>query len=283
MRRTLLRSIRRAAKEAIDTAGALTSRARTDPDFIIIGAQKAGTTSLYRYLCSHPRIKSARRKEIHYFDWNYGRGRAWYRGHFPWSWGSTVGRGREWLTGEASPYYLHHPLVPGRVAHDLPGAKLIVLLRNPVDRAFSHYQHERVRGHEPLSFEDAIAAEADRLATEFGRLSTDPSYRSRNDERHSYLARGVYADQLTRWWSEIHRDRFIILRTEDLAGDPRATLNRVLGFLGLEAVDRARFPRFLEGRYGAAMEPRTRARLVEYFHPHNERLETLLGTRQDWD
>src|SRR5436189_26280 len=121
------------------------------PDFLILGAQKAGTTALYAYLRWHPQVTGPSFKEVSFFDRHYARGERWYRAHLPVR--------RRAVVGEASPSYLFHPLAPERVARMLPEARLIALLRNPVDRAFSHYQHEVALGREQLSFEDALAGE----------------------------------------------------------------------------------------------------------------------------
>ena len=147
-------------------ARVLTAPARALPDFVILGAQKAGTTSLYAYLCAHPDVRAAARKEVHYFDLNYARGATWYRSMFPLAAGLARERrgGRRVLVGEASPYYLFYPLAAERAGAVVPSAQLIVLLRDPVERAWSHYRHEVKAGREPLEFEAALAAEPTRLA-----------------------------------------------------------------------------------------------------------------------
>src|SRR5580692_9445955 len=123
------------------------------PGFLIVGAQRCGTTSMYRALSEHPEVRKAvLHKGVHYFDMNYGRGLGWYRAHFPLARGGGV-------TFESSPYYLFHPLAAERIAADLPGVKLIVLVRDPVERAYSAYTHERARGFETESFEQAIERE----------------------------------------------------------------------------------------------------------------------------
>ena len=141
------------------------------PDFLIIGTQRGGTTSLYNYLVEHPGIGAASIKEVHFFDTpHFKQGLAWYRGHFPSAFQRYyVERSLKhgFVTGEASPYYLFHPHAPKRVAGLMPQMKLIVMLRNPVDRAYSHYHHEVAGGHEKLAtFEEAIACEDERLAGE---------------------------------------------------------------------------------------------------------------------
>ncbi|RAQ39531.1 deacetylase sulfotransferase, partial [Arthrospira sp. O9.13F] len=137
------------------------------PHFIIIGTQKGGTNSLYQYLCQHPQIIPAASKEIHYFTLNYHQPPQWYQSQFP-----RLPHPQQ-LTGEGSPYYLYHPAVPQRLHQYSPQVKLIVLLRNPVDRAISHYYWEVKLGCEPLSLEKAIAAEAGRLKGEQEKLSAN--------------------------------------------------------------------------------------------------------------
>ena len=137
------------------------------PDFFIIGAKKCGTTFLYHLLGQHPHVEAAKKKEIHYFDHHFSKGNDWYRSHFP---PPTWKEGRRSITGESSPYYLFHPHAARRMAGVVPRARLIVLLRNPVDRAYSHYHQEAGRGHEPLTFEEAIEAEEARLRGERDRM-----------------------------------------------------------------------------------------------------------------
>lgn len=186
------------------------------------------------------------------------------------------------MVGEASPDYLFHPLAAGRVARDLPDVKLIVLLRDPVDRAFSHYWHQQKRGHEPLSFAEAVAAEAIRLEGELERILEDPSYVSYERHHHSYLARGRYAEQLDGWLDLIPRGRFFIERSEDLFKDPRSMFQRVQAFLGLPPYDLPEYETFNAFSSGQ-MDPPLRAELVEYFRPHNRSLGALLDRDFGWE
>jgi hypothetical protein len=251
---------------------------RALPDFIIIGTQRGGTTSLYNYLIQHPAIAPAARKEVHYFDANIRRGPAWYRTHFP---AALSGTGRK-LTGEGTPYYLFHPCVPQRVHDLLPAVKLIVLLRNPVDRAYSHYQHEVRHGRESLTFEHAILAEQQRLSGEEDRLVSDPAYSSTPHQRHSYLARGIYCDQIARWQQTFSLGRMLIVRSEDFYGDPGRLTNDVLEFLGLSPIRIPTHRQYQAGEY-AKMPSRLRQRLLDYFMPHNERLRILLNRDFRWN
>lgn len=262
----------------------LTGPARVLPDFIVVGAQRCGTTSLYNYLVDHPNVAPAFMKETHFFDNHFRKGLAWYRAFFPLraykAYTERVHRQRL-AVGEASPYYLFHPHVPRRVHATLPGVRLIVLLRNPVDRAYSHYHHEVSTGFESASFEGALDREEVRLPGETDRLLRDETYCSFDHFHYSYLARGIYVDQLERWVELFDRDQMLVIRTEDFYADPEATVMRVQGFLELPLWKSGRYKQYNLGHY-TDMEAGTRRRLVEYFRPHNEKLHELLGTDFGW-
>jgi hypothetical protein len=186
------------------------------------------------------------------------------------------------LTGEASPYYIIHPHVPRRIAKILPQVKLIVLLRNPVDRAYSHYHHERRKGVETLSFEDAIEQEATRLVGEEQRLQYDERYDSYNHQHYSYLTRGMYIDQLVRWLHIFPRDQLLIVQSEQLNIEPAVVLRQVLEYLRLPAWQWKAFYRPNAPDY-PAMSSETRDQLLAFFRPYNQRLYDYLGTRFDWE
>jgi hypothetical protein len=275
----------RAARGAVHAVGAATSGLRVLPDFLILGAMRAGTTTLHHHLVRHPQVAGpVLDKELHYFDLHHDRGITWYRARFP-TRGTVARRARRAggpvLVGEATPYYLFHPLVPGRVAAELPAVRLIVLLRDPVERAWSHHRHELDLGHETLPFEEALAREDDRLAGEEERMRVDPSYVSHAHQHHSYLARGHYAEQLERWFSSIPRDRFLILTSEELFADPPGAFDRVLGHLGLPSWSPARW-RTINAASPAPLDPALRARLRAIYRDDDERLATMLGRDTGW-
>ena len=245
------------------------------PDFLLIGAQRGGTTSLYRYLATHPSVAPALGKELQYFTLHHGRGEAWYRSHFPVTAGST-------LTFEATPYYLFHPLAPERAAATVGGARMVVLLRDPAARAFSHHRHNVSRGLEPLGFEAALDAEPDRLAGEEQRLLEDPGYVSRSHRLFSYVGRGLYVDQLERWFSHFPREQVLVLASEDLYRQPGPTYRSVLDFLGLAPLELPAYPVHTRSSGSTSMAPSTRRRLDERFAPHNRRLAELLGQDLGW-
>ena len=264
---------RKVLRGTFRTYGLATANLRALPDFLILGAQKAGTTALYAYLRWHPQITGPSFKEVSFFDRHYARGERWYRAHLPVR--------RSGIVGEASPSYLFHPLAPERVARMLPRARVIALLRDPVDRAFSHYQHEVALGREELPFEDALAREDERMEGELDRMLRDPAYFSYPWWNYTYAARGRYAEQLERWLAAFPREQLLALFTEELAADTAGTYGRVLDFLGVEAHGLDSYPRIFEREYGG-MEAATRVRLEDEFAGPNRRLEELIERQVPW-
>lgn len=258
---------------------------RATPDFLIIGAQRSGTTSLSNYLAQHPSVLEAMVKEVHFFDLNYNKGLLWYRTHFPLR---PVMDARARLTrepvicGDATPYYLFHPLVARRVYETFPEIKLIVTLRNPIDRAFSHYQHERRKGREALDFEEAIDREDARLAGTEAGLSSETLTYSPAHRNQSYLARGRYAEQLERWQKFFPKPQLLILTNDELDRNPARATSLAFEFLGIPPFNVDHFPRKNKAEY-EGMRAETRRHLIEYFKPHNAKLSALLGRNVDWD
>lgn len=277
------------AKSVVKFYRTTTGSLRLLPDFIIIGVARAGTTSLYEYLIEHPNIAPASRKEVHFFDYNFQDGMSWYRGQFPYTlekyYAQNI-RKQVFTTGEASPYYIFHPYAPKRIAEALPRVKLIVLLRNPVERAFSHYAWEASWGSEKLSFEEAIACEEERIRVGEDKLATHYSF---NHQHFSYLVRGKYAEQLETWFKLFPREQFLILRSEDMYSDAAAIFKQTVEFLGVPYLE----PKALKKEYKqynkpkttapTKMDPELRKHLVTYFEPHNARLYELLGRDFGWN
>ena len=231
------------------------------PDFVIIGAQKGGTSFLYYLLTLHPLVEPAARKELHFFDQpeHFDNGAEWYRRCFP---RLSSKDGQRSITGEATPYYLFDPPVAKRMAEIVPKARLIALLRNPIDRAYSHYQMQVKRGTEPRTFEEAI-----------------------EQQHSSYVSRGIYVDQLLRWFEFFSKEQMLILKSEDFFERPLETLKVVLTFLDLpdwqpEASELQQ--RRHTGTYRQEMDPSTRRRLEAYFEPYNQRLYECLDVDFGW-
>jgi Sulfotransferase domain len=275
------------ATARVVTGRLATANDRLLPNAIILGAQKAGTTTLFALLARHPYVLTSCTKEVHFFDLQPDRGIEWYRAHFP-----LVHQAEQLASAgiwpavlEASPYYLFHPAVPNRLAKVTPRIRFIVLLRNPVMRAWSHYWHERARGYEWRSPEAAFQRERDRLAGEEERLLTEPNYRSHAHRHFSYFGRSCYAAQLERWFALFPREYFLVLRSEDFFASPDTTLRRTLRFLGLpnepelyplpstaaRNVGNSRpFPKALHDQLEALLEP------------SNAALQRLLGPAFSW-
>lgn len=267
---------------------AATASIRVTPDFLIVGAQKGGTTSLYEHLCRSRHVLRARDKEIHYFDWgyNYYRGGRWYQACFPAAPRVAALEGIRRVrpvTGEASPYYLFHPLAPARVAADLPRVRIIALLRNPIDRAYSHYRHARRAGWERGTFAEAIAGEIERTPAASRRILADPRHDVEEHELRSYLSQGLYAEHLARWWTlPGMRDRTLVLQSEPYFRDPATAAARALEFLGLPPDPLPCGPLNVGG-YGEEIDAGLRRQLRNFFAPHNEALFGMLGERYDWE
>lgn len=273
----------RIGREAYGRMTTLTASLRLKPGFIMIGAQRCGTTSLFRALMDHPQVVAPTfHKGINYFDLNYHRGIRWYEGHFP---VVEVARLRAARYGpplafEASGYYMYHPFATERLARDLPGVKLVAMLRDPVERAYSAYKHESARGFEQESFERALELEDDRLAGEIDRMRDDPAYESFSHRHHSYRHRGHYAEQLERVFALIPRSQVHVIDSAAFFSEPAAEYARLIAFLGLRPFEPAFSRR--NARMAGPMAEQTRQMLQEYFVPHNTRLAKLLGQLLRW-
>jgi hypothetical protein len=257
----------------------LTSQDRVLPDYIIIGVQKGGTSSLFRYLTRHPKVLPGYKKEVKFFDGRYAKGIDWYRYNFPLVSQMSDPHAQ---TGEASPSYVFHPLVPQRIKESLPNIKLILLLRDPVARAYSHYQGNLRKGHEKLSFREAIEQEENRLEGEREKIIADQTYPMYRYLVFSYLSRGVYIDQLRNWFKSFPREQILILRSEDFFNNPPKVFQRVLTFLGLPDWELDNYDIFNFGSY-EKMDHRMENELKTYFHHHNQELYEYLGLNFNWE
>jgi hypothetical protein len=277
---------RRLAKTASRLYTVPTTGMRCLPDFLVIGTQRGGTTSLYRYLQQHPCVMPAvLNKGIHYFDTNFDRGPSWYRSHFPTNVSMALRRrsagSDRVITGEGSPYYIFHPLAPGRIAALLPNCLSILMLRDPIARAQSHYQHEVARGFEDLPFEEALEQEDRRLAGEEERMLEDPSYNSFAHQHHSYIARGMYLPQIQRWQGLFAENQLLILDSSSFFSDPDAEYRSVLRFLGLPERSLPNYEKMNAHSYDR-MSPEALALLRERFEEPNRALSEHLGRTFDW-
>lgn len=282
-------SIRRRVVKARLALRVATARFRTAPDFLVIGAQRSGTSSLYKWLSRHPNVAPSLRKEVEYFSVDFLRGERWYRAHFPVALRRKLAsfRGRAWKTFEATPDYLFDPRAPQRVAEALPNAKLIVLLRDPIDRAVSHYHHSVRNNLEDLPLEEALRREVERLEPEWSRIARDPGYRALPFRRFSYVARSRYAEQLERWRSFFPESQMLVMRSEDLFADPSGNFATVLRFLDLPPWEPPEFRNYsytnaLDGNYDRP-DQAVQAFLDDALGGSAADLEKLLGTSFIWD
>ena len=268
--------------------GRLTAPGRMTPSFLICGGQRCGTTSLYRALAAHPAVlKAVLHKGVHYFDLNYDHGMGWYKGHFPLR--SSAARlldkhGVTAQTFESSPYYMYHPQAVARIARDLPATKLVVLVRDPVERAYSQHAHEVARGFERVrDFGAALTLEPARLHREEDRLAAEPSYYSFSHQHHAYRARGEYARYLTAMTRHLGRERIHVVESERFFAAPEEVYDEVVAFLGLPRhLSRPVFERHNARPRAADMEPAVRRALTAHFAPHDDGLLPWLGRMPIW-
>ena len=247
------------------------------PDFVILGTQRGGTTSLFDYLGRHPQVSPSYRKEIHFYDLHYERGLGWYKAHFPLTRKMSEGD----ITGEATPNYLIHPDAPRRLQAVTPEARLVVVVRNPIERAHSSWRLLSSRGVESAPFEEAIARE-NRESDLKIRESNGDAKKVGTALQFSYLAKSRYAEQMERWLGFFPLEQFTVIASEDLFDQQGRVLTDLSKFLGIDPWDPDSFPA-LNQVAPASIDDGLRRELADYFRPHNRRLEVLLGRSFDWD
>lgn len=275
-------SIGQILRNKLVTAARLsTSHFRVLPSFLIIGTARGGTTSLFHYLTLHPQVAAPLKKEIAFFCTHYHKGINRYRLHFPFQKKYNNSESRK-ITGEASPYYLSHPLAPERVRKMLPNVQLIVLLRNPVERAYSSYQNIRKLGLETLSFEDAISHEKERIFGEKEKMILDPHYYSSRHQHYSYVERGIYHEEVARWLKHFPRNQFLFLSSEEFYKNPSTVYRQVTDFLKLKDYVPEKFKVYNESSKSDPIPNNIRSMLAAFYAPHNEILFKMLGKRFEW-
>lgn len=266
--------IRQTVLGAVRTAGRLTPTFRTLPSFLVVGAQRAATTSMHKLLSAHPAIAAPLfLKGTSYFDVNYRRGPSWYRGHFP------VRNGK--VTFESSGYYMFHPLAPARIGRDLPDVRLVALVRDPVERAYSAFRHELARGFETeTDFARALELEDERLLGEEQRIRANPRYRSHSHRHHAYARRSLYAPQLRRL-REVVGDRLLTVDADAFFAEPEKEFVRLQEWLGLPVWTPDEYPR-LNARPGSPLDAALRSRLMDGFAAADHELVEFLGGVPSW-
>ena len=282
LRKQAKRWVKKPTLELIWKYRQATCHSRSLPGFIIIGAQKSGTSSLFAYLSQHPQLLPSWTKEIHFFDGglnpqadHYAKGECWYRAHFPIKDNMSIHA----RTFEASPFYIFNPLIPERIFDLIPEVKLVAVLRNPTERAISQYFHEKRKGSEPLSLMEALKAEEQRLKP----VIEKQDYNSRIFKNCSYKSRGLYKQQLERFIKYFPLQNILVLSSEEFFSDPGKTLRRVFEFTGTDTEFRVKKLRpHNVARNKNNIDLEVYSYLNDYFLPHNQELYELIGTNFDW-
>ena len=262
----------------------LTNSQRLLPDFIIIGSTKSGTWTLTDFLMQHPNIFMER--NLHFFEYNQSDQISWYRKFFPTeSYKSKIEKKtkQKFIVGENTSTYLFHPLVPKRIKELLPNAKLIINLRNPVNRAFSNYNHQVKQKFEIRTFDDAINSEFLRMEL----LEKNPDLKINNPDFDNavifnYIRHGIYVDKIRTWFELFPREQIQILPTNLLTNEPRKFLKITFDFLGISDYPIENLKKTNVGNYNK-MNETTKKRLSDFYEPHNEGLFELIGKKLEWD
>jgi len=239
-------------------------------DFMVAGAQKSGTTALNYYLKRHPQIALPIKKEMHFFDNDdlFAGGNVSYTPLYEMFRPARANS----IAGENTPIYLYwRPALP-RIRHYNPAMKFIVILRNPIERAFSQWNMQRSRGHEPFDFMEAVEAEPRRIA----------DVAPKQLRKFSYVDRGRYAEQLERAFRLFPREQFLVIKYETFRAQQRETLEEVFRFLNLKSV-RFRAVEAHDIPYARTIRDEERAAVREILKSDVGQVETLLGWNcSDW-
>ncbi len=262
----------------------MTAPLRVLPDFIIIGSAKSGTTSLYSYLIQHPSIFPSEIKEITFFNYKSEIKIDEYRSYFPSKFTKFVVKflmKKKFVTGEASTAYFIDPTVPEKVKKIIPDVKLIAILRNPVDRAFSSYFSQLRVKNEKIPFEEAIEEESQRRSITVQKIINPNNESISSNPPHLYT--GIYHIHIKKWLEFFPREQIFIINSDELKKEPVKILNQVFQFLDLDPYNPKDLRLKNVGEYNIKMNSKMRKKLVEYFKTHNEQLSQLLGRKFDWD
>lgn len=248
----------------------------SNPNFILCGVLKCGTTSLSKYIFQHPQVIPPIQKEIHFFSDEYSQGLDWYLAQFP-----SIPEGESFLTGEASPTYLTYIGAEKRIFEHFPQVKLICLLRNPVDRTISEYYHRRREGTENRSFEQAILSEIESLKgiEDSPAIDTEIAIRSQGIK---YLKHSMYFYFIKKWMERFSSEQFLIVKSEDFYANTALIMQQVFDFLEIPYYQAAEYKKYMVGSY-KPIGDNLRRQLSEFFIPHNQKLENYLGRKFNWE
>ena len=237
------------------------------PDFIIIGATKCGTTSLFSYLNRNPAILAPHKKEIDFFNHNFELDASWYLAQFP-----AIADLPEFITGEASPFYIYDEKTISRIKQLFPDIKLIAMLRNPIERTISEYYHAANHGVENHSLEELIEMETARLAS---------MPRSEAMQVFGYLLNSIYVEKIAKWMKIFPAENILIIQSESFFENTDLVMKEVSHFLGVSHQKNDRHIAYNIGNYPPVPE-NVRQKLEKFFIPYNRELEEYLGRKFDW-
>ena len=255
-------------------------KSRLLPDFIIFGTVRSATTSLYENICQHPCIKRAEHDEIGFFDTNYKYGINWYKSHFPTinEKNNILEKEKYFATGEDTPFYFWSEDSRNRIFDLIPKIKLIAILRNPVDRAYSTFKLGERAGNDTRSFEYAVDEEIDLIKKREIRFDDKKSYEGVKVN----IIQSIYFEQLKHWFDKFPKEQILIISTEDFSKEPHTILKNVFEFLNVPNKKIINLQKRKVAKY-PEMRVETRKLLLDYFKPYNEQLFDLLGKRFQWD
>jgi len=234
----------------------------TLPDFLIIGGQKCGTSAIWHSIVTHPDVDPTK-KEKNFFNFYWHKGLDFY---------SDMFKDPNKINGDASPGYLFSPDVPERVKEVIPNTKIIVSLRNPIDRAYSQYNHQLPNYSRPKYWIKKLG----RFSDEYEKV---PTFEEALDMQKDFIERGYYADQLKLWFNHFPKDQFLIIKFEDFVLNNQQTMTDIQEFLELKVINLNPNKRF--SGYDD-MQPKTRRFLKKHFNSHNQKLNELLNKDFDW-
>lgn len=254
---------------------------RVLPDFLVIGVGRSGTTSLYYYLDQHPSIVKSSYDEIGFFDDNFHLGLSWYRSMF-----TTIFtkfliklKTKYFMTYEVTPWYVRRPWTARRIKKIFPNIKLIIVLRNPIDRTYSHY-HLSTQNDEKRDFKVVIKEDMKNIS-QWNITEKNDSYFS-NQVQNSKLARGFYYEQIIPWFELFSKEQIMIISSEDLASKTQSTLREIFSFLELPIYDIKNTEKVNVSKY-SKMDQEIRNLLIDFFRPYNEKLFEYLNREFDWN
>lgn len=257
-----------------------TASLRSGPDYLIMGAQKAGTTSLDFYLSQHPDVYTTDPKELHYFHLEINRPLSEYTMYFPLKLKRILKPNL--IAGEATPDYMAYPQIAKELKSLYPNIKLIFLLKEPVSRSFSHYKHNLMMKREWLSFEDAIEIESKRVNLDYIDIRETRKDAIKNYSNYSYLDKSKYAKQLEPFIELFPQNQILILQSEEFFKNTDEVYKQVCEFLGIKNIQLLNKEPKNQSPISQKISEETKEKLNSYFQPYNEELYKLINQKFDW-